>query len=457
MGNLWLGQPLVDKGTEALRNTFDGIHSPANLSAVLSANKTCLLKLKPRVINNSQWDLLYPPSGNPPDSKTFDVTLLAVLFRNICPTLTAPKTGWNAMPVDGDRSMEANIGRIKFFRNEIFAHVTSTQLDSTTYESLWKKFSQALLDLNISQEDIDELKTRPLEPREVCEECERYVKLLEDWKKIEQKLEFLEIRINHLTQTPEENREQIKQIKQSKEKEEDLLRKVAKHNFKSKIGSNVELLEPGTRKWLLEKVNKWFIGNKYESRILLLTAGPGFGKSVFSAKICKDFKKKGMLAGCHFCDFSDSNLRNPMMMLQSLASQMCENVVGFKGKLLDHLKRPHEVRSLRDAFRIHLQNPLDELELAEPVLIVIDALDESAADDKSDIMNLIADYFPDLPVFIKVLVTSRPEISVAKLSGSPRINVDSSNAENNSDLKTYLVVMQWGNILNGNQQQRHKQ
>ena len=433
-----LSRLLVDKGTEALRNTFDGIHSPSNLSAVLSANKTCLLKVKPRVINNSQWDLLYPPSGNPPDSKTFDVTLLAVLFRNICPPLSAPKTGWNAMPVDGDRSTEANIVRIKFFRNEIFAHVTSTQLDSATFQSLWKKVSQALLDLNISQEDIDELKTRPLEPREVCEECERYVKILEDWKTIEQKLEFLEIRINHLTQTTEENREQIKQIKQSKEKEEDLLRKLAKHNFKSKIKRNVELLEPGTRKWLLEKVNKWFIGNEYESRILLLTAGPGFGKSVFSAKICKDFKKKGMLAGCHFCDFSDSNLRNPMMMLQSLASQMCENVVGFKEKLLDHVKRPHEVRSLRDAFRIYLQNPLDELELAEPVLIVIDGLDESAADDKSDIVNLIAEYFPDLPVLMKVLVTSRPEISVAKLSGSSRINVDNSNAENNSDLKTYL-------------------
>ena len=54
-------------------------------------------------------------------------------------------------------------------------------------------------------------------------------------------------------------------------------------------------------------------------------------------------------------------------MLQSLASQMCENVVGFKEKLLDHLKRPHEVQNLRDAFGIYLQNPLDELELAEPL------------------------------------------------------------------------------------------
>ena len=42
-----LSRLLVDKGTEALRNTFDSIHSPANLPAVLSAKKTFLLKLTP--------------------------------------------------------------------------------------------------------------------------------------------------------------------------------------------------------------------------------------------------------------------------------------------------------------------------------------------------------------------------------------------------------------------------
>ena len=133
-----LGRLLVDKGTEALRNTFDGIHSPVNLPAVLTANRISLLKLKPRVINDLQWDLLYPPSGNPPDSKTFDVTLLTVLFRNIC---NLPKTGWRAMPLDTDRSMQANIVRMKTYRNEMYAHVTSTQVDNATFESLWKKIT----------------------------------------------------------------------------------------------------------------------------------------------------------------------------------------------------------------------------------------------------------------------------------------------------------------------------
>ena len=181
-----------------------------------------------------------------------------------------------------------------------------------------------------------------------------------------------------------------------------------------------------------------FVEKEQKSRMLLLTAGPGFGKSVFAAKVCEEFKKEGKLAASHFCDFSNSNLRDPMIMLQSLASQMCENIAGFREKLLDQLRRPHQVRSLKDAFRIYLQNPLDELEVEKPSLVVIDGLDESEADNKNEIVNLIADYFPDLPECIKVLVTSRPELSIANLSSVKKINIANNDTCNDLDLKRYL-------------------
>ncbi|XP_028412198.1 uncharacterized protein LOC114535021 [Dendronephthya gigantea] len=161
-----LSRLLVDKGTEALRNTFDTIHPPVSLPGVLATNKTSLQKLKPRVINNSQWDLLFPPSGNPPDSKTFDVTLLTVLFRNIC---GFPSTGWSVMPPDTDRSTQANITRIKCYRNEVIAQVKTTRVDNSTFQSLWKKIAQALLELGIPPSDVDDLEKCPLEPEEL--EC----------------------------------------------------------------------------------------------------------------------------------------------------------------------------------------------------------------------------------------------------------------------------------------------
>ncbi|XP_028416931.1 uncharacterized protein LOC114541143 [Dendronephthya gigantea] len=224
------------------------------------------------------------------------------------------------------------------------------------------------------------------------------------------------------------------------ESDEDLLRKLAKHNFKGQIKRKVNFFLPGTREWLLKKVNEWFQMCDNDSKIKLITARPGFGKSVFAAKICEDFEKNGKLAACHFCDFSNSNLRDPMAMLESLASQMCKSVPGFKEVLLDQLGRRHQVQNLRDAFLIYLQNPLNELEIKEPRLVVIDGLDESAADNKNEITHLIAEYFPDLPEYIKILVTSRPEISVAnlKLRDDQKTDISNGDDNNNSDLEFYF-------------------
>ena len=160
-----LSRLLVDKGCEALRMTFDAIHPPANLATDLHANKSVLLKLKPRIVNFAQWDLLFPPSANPPDSKTFDISLLTVLLRNIC-SLHPPATGWNTMPPNTDNSPAANITRIKLLRNEVYAHVSSTEIDNPTFETLWQQVSKTLVDLKVPVNEIDDLKTCPLSSEE---------------------------------------------------------------------------------------------------------------------------------------------------------------------------------------------------------------------------------------------------------------------------------------------------
>ena len=152
-----LGQLIIDKGTEALRMTFDRMHPPANLPVILRVHKSALQRIKHSVINVSQWNLLFPPSGNPPDSKTFDTTLLAILLRNIC-GLPSPATGWNLMPLDTDKSISADIVRIKLFRNQ-YTILPSARVDEITFEDLWRQISSALIRLGIPQQAIDDLKT----------------------------------------------------------------------------------------------------------------------------------------------------------------------------------------------------------------------------------------------------------------------------------------------------------
>jgi hypothetical protein len=111
------------------------------------------------------------------------------------------------MPADTDRSTKANIVRLKFFRNDVYAHVTSTQVDNATFKSLWQKISQTLVELKIPQRDVDGLKTCSLGPKE-----EIYVERLKEWKSQEEEsMKVLEV----LTSIAEESRDGIKNLCQS--------------------------------------------------------------------------------------------------------------------------------------------------------------------------------------------------------------------------------------------------
>ena len=460
-----LSRLLVDKGCEALRKTFDSINPPASLTTVLNAKKRTLLRLPKGIISVFQWDLLFPLSGNAPHSKNFDITLLTVLLRNIC-GLHPPGTGWNTMPSNGDNSPAANITRIKILRNKVYAHVSLTEIDNATFENLWQDVSNALIALKIPLKEIDDLKICPLSLEE-----EMYKQRLKEWYQkdkdykdildgLNTDIKLIKAQLQYLLSTTAETHRttqrlsrvstEQRQIEHSaldsgvnavretsySSKEAQLLKNLAKQNFKSKIRSKVNLFHPGTREWLFKTVESWFTKEE-ESIILLIKADPGFGKSVFAAKICGIFKENDKFAACHFCDYSDSNLKDPMMMIQSLASHMTENIPGFKEKLVDQLQRPHKVNNLKDAFQIYLQNPLDEIEV-EPRLIVIDGLDESTTEYKSEMVKLIGDHFSDLPKCVKVLITSRPEISLNTLQHISTIKILKENEKCDLDLLKYL-------------------
>ena len=71
-------------------------------------------------------------------------------------------------------------------------------------------------------------------------------------------------------------------------------------------------------------------------------------------------------------------------------------------------------------------------------MVVIDGLDESAANDRKGIVSLIAECFSDLSNCIKFFITSRPEISIAKLSDIPNINIENGDEKNHADIEIYL-------------------
>lgn len=176
---------LVQFGTQALRNRFDKFHPPGALHSALTLHHhaTLLSLRKRRIINQIQWSTLSPtPPVSSVSSEDFDITLLMILLRNIC-GLTPPVTGWDALPALTDTSLEADIARVKYFRNTIFAHAKKASVDDATYSTYWLDIRDTLVRLGGTsfEADINDLQTKCLDPGVE----ENYKKLLEQWKEDE--------------------------------------------------------------------------------------------------------------------------------------------------------------------------------------------------------------------------------------------------------------------------------
>ncbi|XP_068747837.1 uncharacterized protein [Montipora capricornis] len=157
-----LARLIIDGGTYALREFLLSIYPATALPTVLQKNKHSLQILKNRrKLFDEQWERLYPPSGDLPDTETFDITLLHLLLREVC-VLTEPLTGWHEMPTDEDTSNEAHIARIKCFRNDL-CHSISTGIPNDEFERKWATISRSLVALGVDSRKIDRLKTETID------------------------------------------------------------------------------------------------------------------------------------------------------------------------------------------------------------------------------------------------------------------------------------------------------
>ena len=93
------------------------------------------------------------------------------------------------MPAEDDESVEANIARIKCFRNELF-HSTSTGVANDKFEKKWKQVSSCLeaLELYAYRQKIERLKSDPID-----HDIERRVKeQVDHWEQLDNELILLE-------------------------------------------------------------------------------------------------------------------------------------------------------------------------------------------------------------------------------------------------------------------------
>ena len=176
---------LMRGGVQLLRETFDSIHSPADLPLRL-ADSTVQAQLKGARLTQPERACLYPSPGVYGKSNNFDITLIFKLFRTIC-NLTPPPKGWDHLPNGSDHTLVADLVRIKYYRNDIYGHRSTMEISDIEFISLWKEISEALLRIATNvipakrdewEKTIDDLLRNPLTPDE-----ERCIEELETWYK----------------------------------------------------------------------------------------------------------------------------------------------------------------------------------------------------------------------------------------------------------------------------------
>jgi tetratricopeptide (TPR) repeat protein len=135
-------------------------------------------------------------------------------------------------------------------------------------------------------------------------------------------------------------------------------------------------------------------------------------------------------------------------VLRTLAFQIATRLPDYRRLLLDRLLRQDP-----DGTELARKSPaaLFDWLLAEPLrygidggrtedryIVVIDALDETIRDGRSELAEILAESIPKLPAWISLLVTSRPELPILRqFAGFQPQTIDAGSSENLDDLRRF--------------------
>ena len=219
---------LICGGTILLREIFDKFCPPSDLPRKLSDRSTKDELMS--YLTRPERDILYPSPGVYGESKDFDVSLLFRLLRKrkIC-RLSPPPGGWDEQPASGDHTLTADLVRIKYYRNSLYAHVKETMdIKDNDFQSIWSEMRDAFVRIagNLSsakkkewQGAIDKFLTSPL-----TAEDKRNVDELKEWylqdKEIKKSMEELKSSIENVERVVREesqvNRSQLEKLMREK-------------------------------------------------------------------------------------------------------------------------------------------------------------------------------------------------------------------------------------------------
>lgn len=167
--------------TQVLRDVLTKEINPSNLPQLV---RTYLAKPKRSAITPKQKDLI-----NNANYSEFDITLLYFLLRNIS-QIPQHATEWGKDPDQGDRSVSANIERIRLRRNEL-CHNSNFAISNTDFNKKWQEIFDTVKELEnyagsstVNQDAVFEIKTCSMDPVQESIYIEKLLVLIKETQDI---------------------------------------------------------------------------------------------------------------------------------------------------------------------------------------------------------------------------------------------------------------------------------
>jgi len=190
------------------------------------------------------------------------------------------------------------------------------------------------------------------------------------------------------------------------------------------------------RDWLLDELAGW-VDDPTGSRVFLITGDPGTGKSAVIARLVDRHPR---VAAYHLCVASLADSLDPVRFVRSVAAQLRTQLPGYRAAL-----EAVDLDALPDAdpgslLRRLVADPLRAELSAETFLLAVDALDEALAFGHRHLARLLAERLDDLPPWLRLVLSTRPEPEILDLFSRFRPHaIDAARAENRADVAAYLA------------------
>jgi hypothetical protein len=205
----------------------------------------------------------------------------------------------------------------------------------------------------------------------------------------------------------------------------------------------------GTRVAFLDFIINWVNDpNPDSERALVLFGQAGTGKSSIAHEIAGLFDKMHRLTSSFIFSRSEQSERRPYHLFTTLAHHLADRYPSFKAALGKVVKDNSDLRGgtrdHRTLFESLILKPLKDLPIVGPILVVIDALDESGdTTGRTGLHAFLAENLKRLPSNFRVVITSRPEHTiVSALDRAPSVKVkymdDTELAETDKDILIFL-------------------